>query len=115
MKIINIFFTKLNESLITAHLSFSDENHSFGTLRAEGVSRKQAIFNMCKQGLLSWDLFDEAKSLALTQRDPRFIKTRSVARNSFREQKLADICDDMGCSVSEAIDFLDNDIMPRGW
>lgn len=114
MKIIDIFFTKVSEKQITAHLSFSDGSTEFGTLRAEGVSRKQAIFNMCKQGLLSWDLFAEAKMIAMGKQDPRFCK---VARhnNSFREQKLADICDDMGCSVSEAIAFLDNDIMPRGW
>ena len=115
MKIENIFFTKLNESLITAHLTFSDKDNEFGTIRAMGVSRKQCIFNFCKEGLLSWDLFAEAKSLAMTQRDPRFVKAKSVSRNSFREQKLADICDDMNCSVAEAIDFLDNDVMPRGW
>lgn len=114
MKIIDIFFTKVNESLIAAHLSFSDENHLIETLRAEGVSRKQAIFNMCKQGLLSWDLFAEAKLIAMGQQDPRFCK---VARynNPHREQRLADICDDMRCSVAEAVAFLDNDTMPRGW
>tara|TARA_B100000035_G_C21029786_1_gene567812 strand:+ start:110 stop:457 length:348 start_codon:yes stop_codon:yes gene_type:complete len=115
MKILGITFTKLNESQITAHLTFSDNNTEFGTIRAMGVSRKQAVFNLCKQGLLSWDLFEQAKSLAMMQKDPRFQSRTFVSRNSVRDQKLADICDDMRCSVAEAVAFLDRDIMPRGW
>lgn len=115
MKIINILFTKVNDSSIKAHLSFSDENTVIDTIYAEGVSRKQCVFNLCKQGLLSWDLFAEAKSWAMTQKDPRFVKKTFVSRNSVRDQRLADICDDMRCSVSEAVAFLDRGVMPCGW
>ena len=53
--------------------------------------------------------------LALTKKDPRFQKKTFVSRNSVRDQKLADICDDMRCSVAEAVAFLDRGIAPCGW
>ena len=114
MKIKNLFFLKAENKQIEAWLTIAD-NDKVSTIRATGVSRKQCIFNLCKQDKLTWDLFAEAKSLALTKQDPRLPKRTFVSRNSVRDQKLADICDDMRCSVAEAVAFLDRGIMPCGW
>jgi len=115
MKIIDIVFFTTNDNQVSAHLYYSTEDSACESVSSVGVSRKQAIFNLCKQGKLSWDLFAEAKSLALTKKDPRFQKKTFVSRNSVRDQKLADICDDMRCSVREAVAFLDHGLAPCGW
>ena len=116
MTITELFFTKLNEKTIEIHLSFSDGN-DHGTIRAQGVSRKQCVYNLCKEKKLSWELFSEASRLASNKLDPRFCKVTRYRNQALeaREEKLADICDDMGCSVAEAVAFLDKDIMPSGW
>lgn len=114
MKIKDIIFLKVNDK-VSAHLYYSTEKELIGCMYSIGVSRKQAIFNLCKEGKLSWDLFAEAKALAMTKKDPRFEKKTFVSRNSVRDQKLADICDDMRCSVAEAVAFLDRGVMPCGW
>ena len=115
MKIKDIIFLKANDNQVSAHLYYSTEDVVCESMSSVGVSRKQAIFNLCKQGKLSWDLFAEAKSLALTKKDPRFEKKTFVSRNSVRDQRLADICDDMRCSVREAVGFLDRGVVPCGW
>jgi hypothetical protein len=114
MKIKNLFFLKAENNQIEAWLTIAD-NDKVETIRETGVSRKQAIFNLCKQGKLAWNLFAEAKELASKTRDPRSPKKTFVSRNSVRDQKLADICDDMRCSVAEAVAFLDRGIAPCGW
>ena len=115
MKIIDIIFFTANDNKISAHLYFSTEDSVCESVSSVGVSRKQAIFNLCKQGKLAWNLFAEAKELASKTRDPRSPKKTFVSRNSVRDQKLADICDDMRCSVAEAVAFLDRGIAPCGW
>lgn len=116
MKIKDIIFLKTNENEVSAHLYYSTEEVVCDSMCAIGISRKQAIFNLCKQGDLSWDLFAKAKALALTKKDPRFQKVKNFNRvDNRREQRLADICDDMRCSVREAVAFLDQNISPRGW
>jgi hypothetical protein len=114
MKIKDIMFLKVNDK-VSAHLYYSTEKEFIGCMYSIGVSRKQAIFNLCKEGKLPWDLFAEAKALAMTKKDPRFEKKTFVSRNSVRDQKLADICDDMRCSVAEAVAFLDRGVVPCGW
>jgi hypothetical protein len=115
MKIKDIMFLEANDNKVSAWLYYSTETEFIASMSAVGVSRKQAIFNLCKEGKLSWDLFAEAKELAMTKKDPRFQKKTFVSRNSVRDQKLADICDDMRCSVAEAVAFLDRGVMPCGW
>jgi hypothetical protein len=115
MKIKDIMFLTANDNKVSAHLYYSTEEELCGRMWAVGVSRKQAIFNLCKEGKLPWDLFAEAKELAMTKKDPRFQKKTFVSRNSVRDQKLADICDDMRCSVAEAVAFLDRGVAPCGW
>ena len=115
MKIKDIMFLKANDNKVSAWLYYSSKDEFCGCISSVGVSRKQAIFNLCKEGKLSWDLFAEAKELAMTKKDPRFVKKTFVSRNSVRDQKLADICDDMRCSVAEAVAFLDRGVMPCGW
>jgi len=115
MKIIDIIFFTANDNKVSAHLYFSTEDSVCESVSSVGVSRKQAVFNLCKEGKLSWDLFAKVKGLALTKKDPRFQKKAFVSRNSVRDQKLADICDDMRCSVAEAVAFLDRGIAPCGW
>ena len=114
MKIKNLFFLKAENNQIEAWLTIAD-NDKVETIRETGVSRKQAIFNLCKQGKLAWNLFAEAKGLASKTRDPRSPKRTFVSRESVRDRKLADICDDMRCSVAEAVAFLDRGIAPCGW
>jgi len=114
MKIKNLFFLKAENNQIEAWLTIAD-NNKVETIRETGVSRKQAIFNLCKQGKLAWNLFAEAKELASKTRDPRSPKRTFVSRESVRDRKLADICDDMRCSVAEAVAFLDRGVMPCGW
>jgi hypothetical protein len=116
MKIKDIIFLKANDNQVSAHLYFSTEEVVCDSMASIGVSRKQAIFNLCKQGQLDWSLFAEAKALALTKKDPRFQKVKSFNKvDNRREQKLADICDDMRCSRSEAVAFLDCNTSPLGW
>jgi hypothetical protein len=115
MKIIDIIFFTANDNKVSAHLYFSTQDSVCESVSSVGVSRKQAVFNLCKEGKLSWDLFAKVKGLALTKKDPRFEKKTFVSRNSIRDQKLADICDDMRCSVTEAVAFLDRGVMPCGW
>jgi len=114
MKIKNLFFLKAENNQIEAWLTIAD-NDKVETICETGVSRKQAIFNLCKQGKLAWNLFAEAKELASKTRDPRSPKRTFVSRESVRDRKLADICDDMRCSVAEAVAFLDHGIAPCGW
>ena len=114
MKIKNLFFLKAENNQIEAWLTIAD-NDKVETICETGVSRKQAIFNLCKQGKLAWNLFAEAKELASKTRDPRSPKRTFVSRESVRDRKLADICDDMRCSVAEAVAFLDRGVMPCGW
>ena len=114
MKIKNLFFLKAENNQIEAWLTIAD-NNKVETIRETGVSRKQAIFNLCKQGKLAWNLFAEAKELASKTRDPRSPKRTFVSRESVRDRKLADIRDDMRCSVAEAVAFLDRGIAPCGW
>lgn len=115
MKIKDIMFLKANDNKVSAWLYYSTETEFIASMSAVGVSRKQAIFNLCKEGKLPWDLFAEAKALAMTKKDPRFEKKTFVSRKSVRDQKLADICDDMRCSVAEAVAFLDRGVVPCGW
>jgi len=115
MKIIDIMFLTANDNKVSAHLYYSTKDSVCESVFSVGVSRKQAIFNLCKEGKLDWSLFAEAKELAMTKKDPRFEKKTFVSRNSVRDQKLADICDDMRCSVAEAVAFLDRGIAPCGW
>jgi hypothetical protein len=115
MKIIDIMFLTANDNKVSAHLYYSTEDSVCESVFSVGVSRKQAIFNLCKEGKLDWSLFAEAKELAMTKKDPRFQKKTFVSRNSVRDQKLADICDDMRCSVAEAVAFLDRGVAPCGW
>ena len=115
MKIIDIIFFNANDNKLSAHLYYFTEDSVCESVSSVGVSRKQAVFNLCKEGKLSWDLFAKVKGLALTKKDPRSQKKTFVSRNSVRDQKLADICDDMRCSVAEAVAFLDRGVMPCGW
>lgn len=111
MEIVNISFSKIDHKFITGHLSFADANHEFGTIRAEGVSRKQCIFNLCKTGKLPWKLFGAARAMAMTQTDPRFPRVS----HSREDDRLADICDDLNCSVAEARHFLNTGEHPANW
>ena len=117
MELLFITFSKVSEKLIRASLSLRNDKKARCILEIEGVSRKQCAFNFCKQDLISWDLFAQLKTMALTQGDPRFCKVARHRQSALeaRGEKLADICDDMRCSVHEAEQFLDNDIMPSNW
>jgi hypothetical protein len=111
MNITNITFSKIDHKLITAHLSFDSANHEHGTIRAEGVSRKQCIFNLCKEGKLPWKLFGVARALAMQHNDPRFPRVS----HSREDDRLADICDDLNCSISEARHFQETGEHPANW
>jgi len=117
MKLLFVTFTKVSDKLIKASLSFHNDKMARHIAEVEGVSRKQCAFHFCKQGIVSWDLFDELKEMAMAQGDPRFCKVarHRQSREEAREEKLADICDDMNCSPLEAERFLSDGTMPRGW
>ena len=119
MKVKNIIFLKVSNETIAGSFSFVEEGGEHFTIRMEGASRAQCVYNMCKQGKLDWNLFVETKALAMTKADPRFRKVErrryQSPLDSRREQRFADICDDLRCSRSEAVAFLDKDTMPRGW
>jgi hypothetical protein len=117
MKLLFVTFTKISKELIKASLSFHNDKMARCIAEVEGVSRKQCAFLFCKQGIVSWDSFDQLKEMAIAQGDPRFCKVarHRQSREEAREEKLADICDDMNCSPSEAELFLTNGTMPNGW
>ena len=117
MELLFITFSKVSEKLIKASLSLRNDKKARCILETEGVSRKQCAFNFCKQDLVSWDLFDQLKEMAMSQGDPRFCKVARHRQSALeaRDEKLADICDDMRCSVREAEEFLDHGTMPSNW
>lgn len=111
MKILNISFSKIDHKNITGHLEFADANNEYGTIRAEGVSRKQCIYNLCKNGLMPWKMFKAAQAIAMTQGDPRFPRKPPQRE----DDRLADICDDLHCTASEALHFLNTGEHPVNW
>lgn len=120
MQLLFIKFTKISKDLIKASLSLHNEKKARCIFEVEGVSRKQCAFLFCKKGLVSWNLFDQLKEMAMAEADPRFCKVSrfqgiSNRINERRQERLADICDDMNCSAWEAEQFLDHGTMPRGW
>ena len=117
MKLIYITFSKISDKLIKASLSVFNDKKARHIFEVQGVSREQCAYNLCKQGFVSWDLFSELKEMADAQADPRFCKVSrfqgiSNRIRERREQKLADICDDLNCSVYEAVQLLDHGVHP---
>ena len=117
MELIYIKFNKVSDEIINASLSVFSDKRARYIFEIEGVSRKQCAYNFCKQGIVPWDLFDQLKEMADAEADPRFCKVARYrrSREDIREQRLADICDDLNCSPYEAERFLDYDEMPSGW
>jgi hypothetical protein len=117
MELIYIKFNKVSDKVINASLSVYNENKARHIFEIEGVSRKQCAYNFCKKGIVSWDLFDQLKEMADAEADPRFCKVTRYrqSRAEAREERLADICDDLRCSPYEAERFLSNNEMPRNW
>ena len=117
MKLIYITFSKISDKLIQASLSVFNDKKARHIFEVQGVSRKQCAYNLCKQRFVSWDLFSELKEMAQAEADPRFCKVSryqgiSNRIRERREQKLADICDDLNCSVYEATQLLDHGVHP---
>ena len=117
MQLLFISFSKVSEKLIKASLSAYNDKMARHIFEVEGVSRKQCAFNFSKQGIVSWDLFDQLKEMADAEADPRFCKVARYrqSRAEAREERLADICDDLRCSPYEAERFLSHNEMPRNW
>ena len=65
MKIIDIMFLTANDNKVSAHLYYSTKDSVCESVFSVGVSRKQAVFNLCKEGKLDWNLFAEAKAVYL--------------------------------------------------
>ena len=117
MELIYITFSKISDKLIKASLSVFNDKKARHIFEVQGVSRKQCAYNLCKQGLVSWNLFDQLKEMAMAEADPRFCKVsryRNISESirERREQRLADICDDLNCSVYEATQLLDHGVHP---
>ena len=114
MELIFITFSKISDKLIEASLRVFNDKKARHTFEVQGVSRKQCAYNFCKQGIVSWDLFSELKEMAQAEADPRFCKVTRYrqSRAEAREEKLADICDDLKCSVYEAVQLLDHGVHP---
>lgn len=117
MELIYITFSKISDKLIKASLSVFNDKKARHIFEVQGVSRKQCAYNLCKQGFVSWDLFSELKEMAQAQDDPRRHRVSrfqgiSNRIRERREQRLADICDDLNCSVYEATQLLDHGVHP---
>ena len=86
-------------------------------VEVEGVSRKQCAFLLCNKGIVPWGQFDDLTKMAMACQDPRLVNqlVRRQSSSEARDERLGDICDDMGCSAHEARRFLDHGTLPSGW
>lgn len=80
-----------------------------------GFSLKQIAYKYCEQkkSFAKYNkLMKVLQSLPQTHNDPYEAVRQQQERD---EERLADICDDLNCSVSEARHFQNTGEHPRGW